>query len=124
MAERTRTTAREPGESQRKLPDSPSFQEPKQRLLGSAGWGKRTLPAARPERPAPGTRAPSQPGRAQAAGARSGLPARAPAPLTRLATAAPGGNAKGAEGGDAGSLASPTLALFCPEVTARGGASG
>lgn len=42
----------------------------------------------------------------------------------RLATAAPGGNAKGAEGGDAGSLASPTLALFCPEVTARGGASG
>ncbi|CAI9158899.1 unnamed protein product [Rangifer tarandus platyrhynchus] len=51
----------------------------------------------------------SPPGRAQAAGARSGLPARAPAPLTRLATAAPGGNAKGAEGGDAGSLACSLL---------------
>lgn len=48
----------------------------------------------------------------------------------RLAAAAPGGNSKGAEGWGAGvaedseSLASPTLALFCPEVTARPGASG
>lgn len=41
----------------------------------------------------------------------------------RLATAALGGNAKGAGGGDAGSLASPTLALFCRGVTARRGAS-
>lgn len=80
------------------------FKKPEEQRLpstaGPRGVG-RTHPARPPACPAlraPSARAPSRPARAQSAGARSGLLARAPAPLTRLAAAAPGGDAEGEEG--------------------------
>lgn len=120
-----------PGEQPSKETSRPHpFKGPlEQRLPGPRGVGLARQPAARPARRAS---APARP-----AGARTGrggaLQPRGPtpAPLTRLAAAAPGGDGTGREGGlgapgrgGRGALASPTVSLFSAEVTARGGASG
>lgn len=133
--ERSEIFAQEPCEWHQEETSRPHpFAEPGERRLTRPRWVGRAHPARRPPAPRAKSRAPAHPpparARAQGAGARSGLPARAPAPLTRLAAAVTGGDATGRGAGEPGSLgsrggvASPTFALSPSEVTARRGASG